>query len=342
MIALPGLTLVTKRYNAARGILRAFAQHCDQGMIPNRFPDAGDTPDYNTVDATLWYFYAVDKYLKYTGDLDFIRDELWETLKDIIQWHIRGTRYNIKLDNDGLIAAGVEGAQLTWMDAKIGDWVVTPRRGKPVEINALWYNALKVMETLAKKLSDANKASQYASLANWTKRSFNARFWNAEAGCLYDCINGEFRDASIRPNQIFAISLPHPVLDENRRQQVVEVVRRDLLTPYGLRSLSPEDSRYVGRYEGDSYQRDSAYHQGTVWGWLIGPFITAYVKVYGKQAGAARFLEAFRGHLTEAGIGSISEIFDGDAPHTPRGCIAQAWSVGEVLRAYVEDVKEEM
>ncbi|MCZ6678284.1 MAG: glycogen debranching enzyme N-terminal domain-containing protein [Candidatus Poribacteria bacterium] len=345
MIALPGLTLVTGRYEIAQGILRAFAQHCDQGMLPNRFPDVADEPEYNTVDATLWFFYAVAKYLEYTDDLDFIRDELWETLVDIIQWHLRGTRYNIRMGTDSLISAGMEGVQLTWMDAKIGDWVVTPRHGKPVEINALWYNALKVMEGLIQRLGDAGASTEYAKLARTAQVNFNERFWNAEANCLYDCIDGEMPDASIRPNQIFAISLPHSVLSEERHRPVLDVVTRDLLTPVGLRSLSPNDEQYVGYYGGDPYHRDSAYHQGTVWGWLIGPFVTAYMKVNGKTSqsreAAKQFLAAFGGHLKEAGVGSISEIFDGDKPHTPRGCIAQAWSIAEVLRAYAEDAMRE-
>ena len=345
MIALPGLTLVTGRYEIAKGILQEFAQHSDRGMLPNRFPDSDDEPEYNTVDATLWFFYAVAKYLEYTGDLEFIREALWETLVEIVHWHIEGTRYNIKMDADGLIAAGTEGVQLTWMDAKIGDWVVTPRHGKPVEINALWYNALKVMETLAGSFGDADRSAEYAKLAGRAKARFNEIFWNAETGCLYDCISGNERDASVRPNQLFAISLPHSVLVEKRHRQVLDVVARELLTPVGLRSLAPNDEKYIGHCKGSPYQRDSAYHQGTVWAWLIGPFVTAYVKVNGKtsqaRGEAKQYLTAFRAHLKEAGVGSISEIFDGDAPHAPRGCIAQAWSVAEVLRAYMEEKMHE-
>ncbi|MBI1923731.1 amylo-alpha-1,6-glucosidase [Candidatus Poribacteria bacterium] len=342
MIALPGLTLVTGRYENAKSILLEFAQHCEQGMLPNRFPDSSERPEYNTVDATLWFFHAVAKYLEYTGDLDFIRDALWETLVDIIRWHIVGTRYNIKMDTDGLITAGEAGVQLTWMDAKIGDWVVTPRHGKPVEVNALWYNALKVMEALAQRFGEVDKSAQYAELARTAKGSFNRIFWNEETGCLYDCINGELRDASLRPNQLFAISLPHSVLAEERQRQVLDTVAQHLLTPFGLRSLSPSDEKYIGHYGGSPYHRDSAYHQGTVWAWLIGPFITAYVKVNGGTASARErakgYLTALTTHLKEAGVGSISEIFDGDPPHAPRGCIAQAWSIAEVLRAYVEEL----
>jgi predicted glycogen debranching enzyme len=342
MIALSGLTLVTNRAGIARSILLEFARHVDRGMIPNRFPDAGETPEYNTVDATLWFFEAVRSLLHYTGDYDFVRVNLYDVLTDIIAWHVRGTRYGIHVDSDALLSAGEEGVQLTWMDAKVGDWVVTPRVGKPVEIQSLWYNALRVMEKLAGKFGDEASQARYAEMAERARVSFNELFWNEDEGCLYDVVDGDDRDASVRPNQIFAASLKHSMLSEERARRVVEVVERDLLTPYGLRSLSPHDPKYRGRYEGDSLSRDGAYHQGTVWGWLMGPFITAYIKTHegGEEARerARVWLAAFHSHLSEAGLGQISEIFDGDAPHTPRGCIAQAWSVAELLRAALEDV----
>ncbi|HEX8708187.1 MAG TPA: amylo-alpha-1,6-glucosidase [Pyrinomonadaceae bacterium] len=342
MIALPGLTLATGRADVARSILLEFSRHVDRGMIPNRFPDQGETPDYNTVDATLWFFEAVRALLGYTNDYEFVRADLYEVLADIIRWHVRGTRFNIRVDGDGLLYAGAEGVQLTWMDAKVGDWVVTPRRGKAVEIQALWYNALRLMEGLAARFADEANRKQYAEMAARARESFGPLFWNEEAGCLYDVVDGEEMDASLRPNQIFAVSLPHPLLPEAQAQRVVATVRRELLTPYGLRSLGRDDPRYRGRYEGDSLSRDGAYHQGTVWGWLMGPFITAYVRVNKgspeSRAEALRWLEGFREHLGRAGMGQVSEIFDGDAPHTPRGCIAQAWSVGELLRAALEDV----
>ena len=343
MIALPGLTLPTGRHEVARSILRTFAKHVDQGMLPNRFPDAGETPEYNTVDATLWFFEAARAYLAYTGELEFVRSELYPVLTDIISWHVRGTRYGIKVDPSGLLTSGEPGVQLTWMDAKVGDWVVTPRRGKPVEIQALWYNALCIMEELARKFGDEPGRKRYSSMAAMASWSFNRLFWNDKSGCLYDVTNGAPPDPAIRPNQIFAVSLPHSMLPPERARSVVERVQEHLLTPYGLRSLAPSDPQYRGRYTGGPAERDGAYHQGTVWPWLIGPFITAYVKVHdGTEASrsqAAQWLSPLRGHLSDAGLGHISEIFEGDAPHRPCGCVAQAWSVAEVLRAYVEDVK---
>jgi predicted glycogen debranching enzyme len=346
MIALPGLTLVTGRAEVAKSILREFALHIDRGMLPNRFPDAGETPEYNTVDATLWYFEAVRALLDYTGDYGFVKEHLYAALVDIIDWHVRGTRFCIHVDVDGLLASGEEGSQLTWIDAKVGDYVVTPRRGKPVEIQALWYNALRVMEDLARKFGDGANERRCADKASHAKRSFNSLFWNEEAGCLYDVVDGDSRDGSIRPNQIFAVSLPHTMLSREKGKRVVETVERELLTPVGLRSLTPADPQYIARYEGGPWERDVSYHQGTVWAWLMGPFITAYIKVNGQNssranracARAAEWLTAFQDHLSEAGLGHISEIFDADQPHTARGCIAQAWSVAELLRAAVEDV----
>ena len=341
MIALPGLTLTTGRPEIARGILLTFAQHVDRGMLPNRFPDAGEQPEYNTVDATLWFFEAVRSYLEHTGDFDFIREHLYAVLTDILAWHFRGTRHGIKVDPGGLLASGEPGVQLTWMDARVGDWVVTPRHGKPVEIQALWYNALCVMEELAQKFDDhagENHCKAAAAMARW---SFNRFFWNEQAGCLYDVVNGGPSDASIRPNQILAASLHHSMLTEERARSVVEVVERELLTPRGLRTLSPSDPRYAPHYQGDARSRDSVYHQGTVWPWLMGPFITAYMKVHPPRTARpkmAAWLEDFAQHLSEAGLGQVSEIFDADLPYTPRGCYAQAWSVAELLRATCEDL----
>jgi len=343
MIALPGLTLPTGKYDVARSVLRTFAKHVDRGMLPNRFPDAGETPEYNTVDATLWFFEAARAYLSYTGDLEFLRDELYPIFTDIISWHVRGTRYGIKLDSSGLLASGELGVQLTWMDAKVGDWVVTPRRGKPVEIQALWYNALCIMEDLANRFGDEAARKRYRHMAAIAQWSFNQLFWNERLGCLYDVVNGGPPDPSIRPNQIFAVSLPHSLLRQDRARRVVEKVGQHLLTPFGLRTLAPSDSQYRGSYTGGPTERDGAYHQGSVWPWLLGPFITAYIKVNGGSEEARRqaqaWLSPLESHLAEAGLGHISEIFEGDAPHRPCGCIAQAWSVAEILRVYFEDVR---
>ena len=341
MIALPGLTLVTGRFDVARSILKEFARHVSRGMLPNRFTEADEAPEYNTVDATLWYFEAVRALVAYTSDSEFVRANLYAVLKDIIDWHERGTRYGIRVDEDGLLAAGEEGAQLTWMDAKVGDHVITPRRGKPVEIQALWYNALRVSEELAREFGFTEDERKYAAMAARARESFNTQFWNERAGCLYDVVEGEARDASMRPNQIFAVSLPHTMLSDERARSVVEAVARELLTPYGLRSLAPSDPRYGGRYGGGPAERDAVYHQGAVWAWLIGPFITAYLKVHGRSpdsvAYARSLLQPLVAHLKEACLGHVSEIFEGDAPHAPRGAVAQAWSTAELLRAIVVD-----
>ena len=342
MIALPGLTLVTGRYADARKILQAFAEHIDQGMLPNRFPDAGEKPEYNTVDATLWFFVAAYKYYLYTKDLSFLKETLLPAMAEILDWHRRGTRYGIHMDSDGLLAAGEPGVQLTWMDAKIGDWVVTPRHGKAVEINALWYNAVAIYEKLLDAVGRKEEAKIYQTLAKKITKHFVQEFWNADGGYLFDVVNGDQRDGAIRPNQILAISLPFALLGRNRARQVLKTVEDLLLTPVGLRSLSPLDPSYNPTYQGNADLRDAAYHQGTVWGWLLGPYLTALVKVRGKtgRKQGLKLVKAFRKHLSEAGIGQISEIFDGDDPHTPRGCIAQAWSVAEILRAYIEDLHE--
>ena len=332
MIALPGLTLATGRPEVAASILRTYAQFVDQGMLPNRFPDAGETPEYNTVDATLWYFVALHEVVTATGDVALAR-ELFPVLADIIDWHIRGTRYNIHMDEaDALLYAGEEGVQLTWMDAKVDEWVVTPRIGKPVEINALWYNALCIMASLAEQLGE--EAGRYAALAERVAAGFE-RFWNAPLGYCYDVLDAPAGpDGSLRPNQLLAVSLPHSPLSAERQRSIVDTCARHLLTPHGLRSLSPDDKAYIGRYAGDRRKRDGAYHQGTVWGWLIGSFVLAHRRVYGDAAAARSYLLPLLHHLNDHGVGSISEIFEGDAPFAPRGCTAQAWSVAEVLRAW--------
>ena len=343
MISLPGLTLVTGRFDEARNILLAFARSIDHGMLPNRFPDAGDQPEYNTVDATLWMFHAVHELLRYTHDYDFIRANLYEPLVEVIACHEGGCRYGIRLDSDGLLKAGEPGVQLTWMDARVGDWVVTPRHGKPVEIQALWYNGLRVMEHLATTFGHSDRAAHYGGIASQAEQSFARLFWDEENGYLYDVVGEHGADHAIRPNQIIAVSLPHSMVDSGKAARVVDMVQWELLTPYGLRTLSPRDPNFRPRFEGGPSSRDSAYHQGTVWPWLLGPFLTAYVKVHGETPEVRdrvdRFLQPLREHLWEAGVGQISEVFDGAAPHRPAGCTAQAWSVAEVLRAYVEDAQ---
>jgi predicted glycogen debranching enzyme len=344
MIALPGLCLTTGRFEDARSILLAFAERASEGMLPNSFPDGGQAPEYNTVDATLWFFIAAQCYLETSGDQAFVRDTLLPVLRDIVAWHQRGTRHNIHVDYDGLLIAGSEGDHLTWMDAKIGDRVVTPRHGKAVEVNALWFNALTILANFEQRWGTADASRALAESAARVRVRFREVFWNEETSSLYDVVRdyegNDERDASIRPNQIFAISLPHPLLDGADAENVLRIVEQHLLTPRGLRSLSPEDPRFIGTYIGGPRQRDAAYHQGTVWSWLLGPYITALVRVRG-EAGIAegqRILKGFQLHLEESCIGTISEIFDGAPPHAPRGCAAQAWSVGEILRAAVEDL----
>jgi len=332
MISLPGLTLATGRPEIARAILQTFADYVDQGMVPNRFPDAGGVPEYNTVDATLWYFEAIRAYHQATHD-DALLRELFPVLTDIIDWHCRGTRYDIHLDpSDGLLYAGEPGVQLTWMDAKVGDWGVTPRIGKPVEVNALWYNALRSLAQFARLIGKPYQ--EYEAMADRAAARFS-RFWNESLGYCYDVIDGpEGLDASLRPNQIFAVALPDSPLTAEQQRQVVEVCGRELLTSHGLRSLAPSDPQYRGHYGGPVQERDGAYHQGTVWGWLLGPFVAAHLRVFQNPAQAREFLEPMAYHLATHGVGSCSEIFDGDAPMTPHGCIAQAWTVAEILRAW--------
>lgn len=332
MIALPGLTLATGRPHIAREILRTFAGLVDQGMLPNNFTDTESEPGYNTVDATLWFFEALRAYFAETGDTAFLR-ELFPVLQDIIAWHERGTRYQIHVDSeDGLLWAGEPGSQLTWMDVKIDDWVVTPRVGKPVEVNALWYNALCNMAEFAPALGEPDTA--YRKAAARAEASFE-RFWSEKHGYCFDVIDGpEGDDATLRPNQILAVALPHSPLSPERQRAVVDICEQELLTPVGLRSLAPSDPAFIPHYQGDQRQRDSAYHQGTVWAWLIGPFVSAHLRVYGDPDRAEAFLKPLLQYVDGQGLGTIDEIFDGVAPFSPRGCIAQAWSVAEVLRAW--------
>ena len=323
MISLPGLTLATGKFGTARDILLAFAGALDQGMLPNRFTDSA--PEYNTADATLWFFEAIRQYLVYTGDAEFVRTQLYERLKDIIGWHVRGTRFEIHMDADGLLAAGDPSTSLTWMDARVGDRPITPRNGKPVEIQALWYNALRFAGRLAQDFGDAAAQTLHENLAKSTAQNLDRTFWNEHLGYYADVVDGGVQDLSLRPNQVIALSLGYCAVPDDHARRILEAVEKDLLTPFGLRTLSPFDPRYVGRYEGSIEERDSAYHQGTVWPWLLGPFITATRK-------GPELLAPLREFLVSRGTGQLPEIFDGDAPHEPRGCFAQAWSVAEVLR----------
>jgi predicted glycogen debranching enzyme len=335
-ISLPGLLLATGRFEDARKVLLDFLCHCRQGLIPNCVEDKCGEPAYNTVDATLWYVNAVLQYLKYTGDYKFIQQQLWGNLKAIVESHQKGTAFGIRLDSDGLLA---HGPRLTWMDAEVDGKAVTPRAGKAVEIQALWYNALKTMQLLANKFGEVSLAEKYTGMAFEAQKSFNAKFWNGESGCLFDVVSASGVDASLRPNQVIAVALDFAMLDNDRSEKVVAVVQRELVTPYGLRTLAPSDSRYSGMYVGDRRSRDHAYHNGTVWAWLLGPYVTACRKAQSSSDYELRnrLVSLFTQQITQAGLGTVSEIFDGDLPHTPRGCIAQAWSVAEPLRAYVED-----
>jgi predicted glycogen debranching enzyme len=335
MIALPGLTLATGRHDVARQILLAFARYVDGGMLPNNFPDSGGRPEYNTVDAALWYFEAVRQYFAATGDEPALQ-KLFPVLARIIDAHVKGTRYQIHVDSaDGLLYGGEPGVQLTWMDAKVGDLVVTPRTGKAVEINALWINALETMAGFARLLKKSG--DMYDALSRKAKDSFQ-KFWNPQRGCCYDVIGvpGLGNDALLRPNQIFAVALPVSPLTLEQQKDVVDVCAKHLLTPYGLRSLAPGEPGYQGHYGGGQRERDGAYHQGTVWGWLLGPFAMAHFRVYGDRVAALRLLDSIDAAIRSYGVGSLAEIYHGDMPFTPDGCIAQAWSVGEVLRAWTE------
>jgi predicted glycogen debranching enzyme len=340
-VSLPGLTLATGRFEDARRILLTFKGRFSRGLIPNFIPDGGEPAVYNSVDATLWYVNAVFQYLKYTGDFTFIQNQLLEMLKSFVESLVKGAAPNMRVDADGLLS---HGPQLTWMDAVAEGQPVTPRAGKAVEVQALWYNALRIMELLAKKFDEHDEAENYARMAERTKASFVEKFWNAERKCLVDVIEGDRQDFSLRPNQVIAASLDFTALDQSKNEEIVDCLHRELLTPFGLRSLDKNDPRYVGTYAGDRRRRDLAYHNGTVWPWLLGPFTTAYLKVHGydvveRDYAYNSFLAPFfTGHVTGTQLGTASEIFDGDPPHSARGCILQAWSVAEPLRAYVEDV----
>lgn len=344
MIAFTGLTLCTKRFKEAEEILLTFARYIRHGIVPNMFPDDNMPPLYNTVDASLWYFYAVYQYLNYNSAAEaetFVKEQIFPHLKEIFSAYEKGTDFSIYMEDDGLIHAGSGLDQITWMDVRVGDWVATPRHGKPVEINALWYNALRIMESLCEKFDE--DASAYRTRANQVKESFNAKFWDSSNQCLFDVVDGDEPDDHIRPNQIYAVSLPFSLLPEEQEKAVVALVEKELFVGCGLRSLAPDHPDYHGIYCGALAKRDAAYHQGTAWGFLLGGFFSAYMKVNHHSSSAAEnavhMLEPVRKHLSDSGcIGSISEIFDGDAPHNPRGCYAQAWSVGEVLRCYCEDI----
>lgn len=344
MIAFTGLTLCTKRFKEAEEILLTFARYIRHGIVPNMFPDDNMPPLYNTVDASLWYFYAVYQYLHYNPAAEaeaFVKEQIFPHLKEIISAYEKGTDFSIYMEDDGLIHAGSGLDQITWMDVRVGDWVATPRHGKPVEINALWYNALRIMESLCEKFDE--DASAYRTRANQVKESFNAKFWDSSNQCLFDVVDGDEPDDHIRPNQIYAVSLPFSLLPEEQEKAVVALVEKVLFVGCGLRSLAPDHPDYHGIYCGALAKRDAAYHQGTAWGFLLGGFFSAYMKVNHHSSSAAEnavhMLEPVRKHLSDSGcIGSISEIFDGDTPHNPRGCYAQAWSVGEVLRCYCEDI----
>ena len=340
-VSLPGLVLVTGRFEDARNILLAFRKHCKKGLIPNFLSEGSGEPVYNTVDATLWYVNAVLQYLKYTGDFAFVQGQLWETLKNIIENHVKGTDFGIRVDVDGLLS---HGPQLTWVDAAVDGKPVNPRAGKAVEVQALWYNALKTVEILANKFKEKNLVDKYAQLSGKARRNFAAEFWNVEKDCLFDVVGGNNHDGSLRPDQILITALDFVILDNAHNEKIVAAVQRELLTPCGLRTLEKIDSKYIGIYAGDRGNRDKAYHNGTVWPWLLGPLVTGFLKAKGHTDTAREYasrnflLPLFTKQIFEGGLGSLNEISDGDPPHTPRGCISQAWSVAEPLRAYIEDV----
>jgi predicted glycogen debranching enzyme len=340
-VSLPGLMLVTGKFIEARQVLADFNKFCTAGLIPNFLSDLSLLPSCNTVDATMWHVNSVLQYLKYTGDFEFVRKELWDSLKEIAESHIKGTSFGIHMDHDGLLA---HGARLTWMDAEVDGDAITPRAGKAVEIQALWYNAMRTMELLASRFNEKNLAETYSELADRARGSFNATFWNSQKRCLFDVLGDSGADASLRPNQLIAASLDFTMLSKEKSGAVVDLIDQELLTPYGLRTLSKDDPRYRGGYFGDRRNRDQAYHNGTVWPWLIGPFTTAYLKAKNSNHQNVEhvyrnFLEPiFKNQVHQACLGTVNEVFDGDQPHTPRGCISQAWSIAEPLRAYVEDI----
>jgi glycogen debranching enzyme len=324
-------------------VIAAFAVHVSEGMVPNRFPDTGEQPEYNTIDASLWFIHAIDRYLSASRDEGHVRETAWPAVKQILDGYRRGTRYGIRMDKDGLITGGVPDAQLTWMDAKVGDWVITPRHGKPVEIQALWIRALEVGETLAQRFGETDYADRCRDDRSLAIASFRERFWYEQGGYLYDVVDGpEGNDASLRPNQLYAVSLVNELVPCDRAQRILLLIEEQLLTPVGLRTLSPHDPRYCARYEGGVVDRDRAYHQGTVWPFLLGPFVTAWMKAFGQTVAvrnkARGFLAGLEVHLQEGCLGHVSEVFDAEAPHLPRGCFAQAWSVAEPLRVLIEDL----
>jgi predicted glycogen debranching enzyme len=344
MIALPGLLLARGLLDDARDVLAGFLAHLDRGIIPNRFADGEEAPEYNTADATLWLFRAVDAYARAGGDPGFVRDVFYPRAKDILAWHERGTHYGIHVDPaDGLLVAGGPGTQLTWMDARVGDWVVTPRHGKPVEINALYYNALRFVESLATELGDEREAHACGMAADRLRASFLRLFWDGTRDCLFDVVHDTGPDRRLRPNQIFAVSLPRSMLSPAQMKQVVRAVEGALLTPYGLRTLAPGEAEYRPHYRGNPRERDGAYHQGTVWPWLLGPFVTAYLRAFGRTdenfQHCRALLADLERHLGEACLGTVSEVFDGDPPHTAGGACAQAWSVGELYRVLASELR---
>jgi predicted glycogen debranching enzyme len=340
-ISLPGLTLITGRFKDARLVFLTFKNQCKNGLIPNLISDDAKKAKYNSVDATLWYIDAVSQYLKYTRDFKFVHEHLWETLKTIIENYIHGTKFKIKLDDDGLLS---HNSQLTWMDAISQGKPVTPREGKAVEVQALWYNTLKIINSLAIRFKEREKAEKYATIAEKTKKSFIEKFWNAEQECLFDVVNENIKDDSLRPNQIIAVALDFTMLDPLKNEKIVDVVQQEFLTPYGLRTLTRKDQRYIGVYTGDRRKRDIAYHNGTVWSWLLGPFIRAFLKTKGYKENIREYAfdtflsQLFTKQIYEYGLGNLNEIYDGKEPHFPKGCITQAWSVAEPLRVYIEDI----
>jgi len=338
LISLPALSRAGFAPSETKAILEMLLEQRSHGLLPNRFTDQHGTVEYNTVDATLWFFVAAYDSIQQSGDVAFLRDTLYPAALEIIDWHVRGTEYNIKSDPfDNLLYAGVPGVQLTWMDAKIGDYVVTPRIGKPVEINALWYNALRISAHWAETLGKSDDAARLSKQADATRESFSRSFWNERTGGLYDVLTGSHKDASIRPNQLFSVSLPFPLLDRGRAKSVVTVVHDQLLTPMGLRTLAPDDPAYRPRFEGAMASRDSAYHQGTVWPWLIGPFVSAYLYAFGRNCDSLKYcdgiLKTVEGQFDACCLGSISEVYDAEAPQRAGGCPAQLWSVAQLILA---------
>jgi len=340
LISLPGLTLSTGRYAEARAILTTFAHSLQDGLVPNHFTEETSQADYNAVDASLWLFQAVYHYLRATGDHGFVRKKMLPKLREIADFYVKGTRYRIRMDDDGLINLPEEAAQMTWMEAQVGDWIITPRSGKPVEVNALWYNALCLLRDLAEDTGEREEKERWAKLADKVLESFNLLYWNEERGCLFDRIEENFQDPTLRPNQLFAFSLPYPLVTGERAQKALALLKQELLTSFGFRTLEPRDAHYRGKYEGDLLTREGASYQGTVWPWLLGPYADALVRLEGSnprvQAELRQLLAPFQSHLREAGLGTLSEMFDGDPPHTARGCIARAWSVAEILRVHLD------